>query len=224
MMSYESKTMAFSLWHIFPSGLCALLIIALAFPDRGGKQSNFHRRLSYAMVLSAALGLAGYINPGNLLFYTLDGHVLHSWLGLIAFLLSVSLFLDSMITHILTGKAHCKIGYIATAFALLALLSGLFLLAGGTLSQDETLTPPLPVMPNLQDNASSILPEKEAGEYRGKRLVPIAKQGNNAFSGTQHLDREALRLNVTGLIMRNLSIGYEEMLKLPAYSELVYMP
>ena len=79
-------------------------------------------------------------------------------------------------------------------------------------------------MPNLQENASSILPETEAGEYRGKRLVPISEQGNNALSGTQHLDREALRLNVTGLVRKDLSFSYEEMLALPAYTELAYMP
>ena len=79
-------------------------------------------------------------------------------------------------------------------------------------------------MPNLQENASSILPEIEAGEYLGKRLVPISEQGNNALSGTQHLDRKTLRLNVTGLVRKDLSFSYEEMLALPAYTELAYMP
>ncbi len=94
------------------------------------------------------------------------------------------------------------------------------------MSQDEAIMPssPSPVMPNLQENASSTLPEIEASEYRGKKLVPISEQGNNALSGTQHLDREALRLNVTGLVRKDLSFSYEELLALPAYTELAYMP
>ena len=130
-----------------------------------------------------------------------------------------------MISHRLARRVHYRIGYAAAAFALLALLSGFLLLSGGLLSQGEVgEVPSSPAMPNLQENASSTLLKKEANEYRGKRLVPISEQGNNAISGTQHLDREALRLNVTGLVMRNLSISYEEMLALPAYTELAYMP
>jgi DMSO/TMAO reductase YedYZ molybdopterin-dependent catalytic subunit len=218
--------MVFSLWHLLPSALSALLIITLAFLGRRGGQGNSHKRLSFVMVLFAALGLAGYLNQGNFIFFPLDQHVLHSALGLIAFLLSASLFVDAMISHRLARKAHCRIGYAAAAFALLALLSGLLLLSGGLLSLDEPTNPSLPATPNsnLQENTSSILPEKEASEYRGKRLVPISKQGNNALSGTQHLDREALRLNVTGLVRNDLSLSYEEMLALPAYTELAYMP
>jgi DMSO/TMAO reductase YedYZ molybdopterin-dependent catalytic subunit len=218
--------MVFSLWHLVPSVLSALLIFVLAILGRRGRKSDFHRRLSFVMVLLAVFGLAGYLNQGNFIFYPLDQHVLHSALGLIAFLLSVSLFVDAAVAHGLARRAHCKIGYAAAAFALLALLSGLLLLAGGLLSQEEAITPPSPspVMPNLQENASSILPEKEASGYRGKRLVPIAEQGNNAISGTQHLDREALRLNVTGLVRNDLSFSYQDLLALPAYAELAYMP
>jgi DMSO/TMAO reductase YedYZ molybdopterin-dependent catalytic subunit len=176
------------------------------------------------MVLFAALGLAGYIHQGNFHFYPLDQHVLHSWLGSIAFLLSVSLFVDATIARRLTRKTHYKIGYAAAAFAGLALLSGLLLLSGGLLSQDEVEMPSSPDMPSLQENVSSILPETEAGEYESKKLVPISEQGNNALSGTQHLNREAFRLNVTGLVRKDLSMSYEELLALPAYAELAYMP
>jgi len=179
------------------------------------------------MVIFAALGLAGIINQGNLRFYPLDQHVLHSWLGLIVFLLSVSIFMDTMIAHRLARKTHCKIGYVAAAFALLALLSGLLLLFAGPLSQDESIImPSSSLMPNrqVQEIASSILPETEAREYQGKRLVPISEQGNNALSGTQHLEREALRLNVTGLVRKDLSFSYQDLLALPAYTELAYMP
>jgi DMSO/TMAO reductase YedYZ molybdopterin-dependent catalytic subunit len=219
--------MVFSLWHILPSALSALFIIALAILGRRGKKSNFHRRSGFVMALLAVLGLAGYLYQGNFRFYPLDQHVLHSWLGLIAFLLSLYLFREATTAQILTGKAHCTIGYIAAAFALLALLSGLFLLSGGLLSQDESKVPQMsssPAMFFLQENASSLLPETEAREYKGKRLVPVSEQGNNAISGTQHLDRKSLRLNITGLVMRNMSISYEEMLALPAYTELAYMP
>jgi DMSO/TMAO reductase YedYZ molybdopterin-dependent catalytic subunit len=184
------------------------------------------------MVLFAAIGLAGYINQGSFIFYPLDQHVLHSWLGLMAFLLSVSLFLDAKISHRLARKTHCKIGYLAAAFALMALLSGLSLLSGDLLFEDDLFEddadgemPSSPAMPpSLQENASSILPEKEASEYQGKRLVPISEQGNNALLGTQHLDREAFRLNVTGLVRKDLSMSYEELLALPAYAERAYMP
>ncbi len=219
--------MVFSLWHFLPSALSALLIIALAFLGRRGGQRNSHRRLSFVMALFAALGLAGYLNQGNFIFYPLDQHVLHSALGLIAFLLSFSLFVDAIIAHMLARKVHCRIGYVAAVFALLALLSGLILLYGGLFGGDDAKMPEVPsspAMPNLQENASSILPETEAGEYQGRRLVPISEQGNNALSGTQHLDREALWLNVTGRVMRNLSMSYEELLALPAYTELAYMP
>jgi len=54
--------------------------------------------------------------------------------------------------------------------------------------------------------------------------VPISEQGNNALSGTQYLDENTVRLNVTGLIIENLNISYVEMLALPAYTELAYMP
>ncbi|MDD1751413.1 MAG: molybdopterin-dependent oxidoreductase [Methanothrix sp.] len=217
--------MVFSPWHLLPSSLSALLIIALVFLGKRGGQSNSHRSLSYIMALSAALGLAGYINQGNFRFYPLDQHVLHSWLGLIAFLLSVSLFLDAAIAHRqAAGKTHCKIGYAAAAFALLAILSGLLLLSGGIVSQEESIVPSSPMMTNLQEKATSVLPETEAGEYQGRRLVPISEQGNNALSGTQHLDREVLRLNVTGLVRKNLSFSYQDLLALPAYSELAYMP
>ncbi len=106
-------------------------------------------------------------------------------------------------------------------------MSGLFLLSGGLLIQDEAKIPQMHsslALPNLQDKASSLLPEIEAGEYQGKKLVPISEQGNNAIAGTQHLDELTIRLNVTGLVMRNLSINYQEMRTFPAYSELAYMP
>jgi DMSO/TMAO reductase YedYZ molybdopterin-dependent catalytic subunit len=60
--------------------------------------------------------------------------------------------------------------------------------------------------------------------YQGKRLMPLDLQGNNAILGVQHLDNMTYRLQVTGLVERNLSVSYKELLGLPAYSELAYMP
>lgn len=219
--------MVFSLWHILPSALSAILIIVMVYSGKQRETRNLHKRLSFFMALFAAIGLAGYLNQGNMRFYPLDQHVLHSCLGLIAFMLSVSLFVEAIFAPGAPRKAHCNIGHAAAAFALLALLSGLFLISGGLLSQDVDKIPQTPSSPSLtnhQENASSLLPEIEAGEYLGKRLVPIAEQGNNAISGTQHLDRKTVRLNVTGLVMRNLSISYEQMRMFPAYSEPAYMP
>ena len=54
--------------------------------------------------------------------------------------------------------------------------------------------------------------------------MPVSEQGNNAISGTQHLDKETLRLNVTGLVRKDLSFSYQDLLELPAYAEQAYMP
>ena len=77
---------------------------------------------------------------------------------------------------------------------------------------------------NTQDPTSSHLPEVEAIEYLGTKLTPLSSQGNNAIKGTQKIDRETYQLNVTGLTERKLNQSYNQILELPAYSELVYMP
>lgn len=124
--------MVFTPWHYLPSAFSALLIFFLAWRIRA------HKRLGFVMAVFAVLGLAGYIFQGNFRFYPWDFHVMHSWLGLIALLLSLSLFLDGAVTHSLCGKDHCRLGYVAAAFALFALLSGLFLLLRmGTGGRDD---------------------------------------------------------------------------------------
>jgi len=77
---------------------------------------------------------------------------------------------------------------------------------------------------SLQQPASSILPEVEAQEYLGNKLTQLSQQGNNAFQGTQFINRSSYRLMVGGLVDRDIDLSYEELLKLPAYSEAVYMP
>jgi hypothetical protein len=211
--------MVFTPWHYLPSAFSALLIFFLVWRIR------VHRRLGFVMAVFAVLGLAGYIFQGNFRFYPWDFHVLHSWLGLIALLFSLSLFLDGAVTHSLCGKDHCRLGYVAAAFALFALLSGLFLLSGWEPVVGTTAFPSsLHAKSSFQQNASSILPEVEANMYQGKRLMPLDLQGNNAILGVQHLDNMTYRLQVTGLVEKNLNVSYKELLELPTYSEVAYMP
>jgi DMSO/TMAO reductase YedYZ molybdopterin-dependent catalytic subunit len=110
------------------------------------------------------------------------------------------------------------VGYLAALMAVLAMLSGLILLSGvaNTIAEEANL-PPL-------QYSSSILPEIEAQEYLGYKLTPLSQQGNNAFQGTQFINRSSYRLAVTGLVDKDLNLSYEELLKLPSYSEVAYMP
>ncbi len=216
--------MVFAPLHYIPSTISALLIIFLAGRARP------HKILALIMASFAVLGLVGYLSQGELRFYPLDLHVLHSWLGTIALLLSLTVFLDGMLIHRLRGKAHCTLGYIAAFFAVLALLSGLSIFLGLQLSPQENPLPGEPSVPAsvqagpAQENASSRLPEVEAREYRGKKLAPLSQQGNNAIQGTQVIDRSTYRLTVTGLVERDLFMSYDELLALPAYAEEAYMP
>ena len=77
---------------------------------------------------------------------------------------------------------------------------------------------------STQELTSSHLPEAEAVEYQGTKLTPLSSQENNAIKGTQNIDRETYRLNVTGLTERELNLSYGQILDLPAYSELAYLP
>ena len=77
---------------------------------------------------------------------------------------------------------------------------------------------------DLPPPVSGVLPEVEATEFDGEQLVPIALQGNNAIEGTQYLDRDDYRLEVTGLVENELSLTYDELLELEQFSEATYMP
>ena len=217
--------MVFAPIHYIPSAISALLIIFLAGRVRA------HKSLAQIMASFAALGLVGYLSQGEFRFSPLDPHVLHSVIGIIALILALTVFLNGMVFHKFQRKAHCILGYIAALFAILALLSGLYLLFGladlqpeTPLSNGTTLSASEQAMPFLQENASSILPEAETLLYQGKKLMPLSQQGNNAIQGTQVIDKKTYRLVVTGLVGRDLNLSYEELLKLPAYAEEVYMP
>ena len=74
------------------------------------------------------------------------------------------------------------------------------------------------------EETTSVLPEVEATEYMGIKLTPLDAQGNNAIAGTQNIDRETYGLEVSGLVENGLNLSYGELLELPAYSEVEYMP
>ncbi len=215
-MSFEIQLkMAFTPLHYLPATLSALLIIVLALRGRS------HRAFALAMACFGLLGLAGYISGGSFRFSPLDQHVLHSLLGLTAFLLSIGLVLDRVFTARIKGRTHCRLGYMAAAFASLSLITGLFLLSGIAIPE-PVVQPGQNLL--LQVNATPKLPEVEALEFRGAKLMPVARQGNNAISGTQAIDRATYRLQVTGLVNQSLNLSYNDLLKLPAYSEVAYMP
>ncbi len=193
--------MVFAPIHYIPSVFSALLIIFLAGRARA------HKSLALIMASFAGLGLVGYLSRGEFRFYPLDWHVLHSIIGIIALILTLTVFLDGMLFHKFHGRSHCRLGYIAAFFAILALSSGLYLIFGLADLQQET---PLSnetsrpaseqAMPYLQQNASHILPEVETLEYQGKKLIPLSQQGNNAIKGTQVINKNTYRLVVTGLV------------------------
>jgi DMSO/TMAO reductase YedYZ molybdopterin-dependent catalytic subunit len=100
-----------------------------------------------------------------------------------------------------------------------ALLAGIIILVVTRLAAGQGGQPG-----NSEHAASSVLPEIEATEFNGVKLVPIRDQGNNAIEGTRHIDIGTWRLSVTGLVENELSMSYDDLLKLPMISEAVYMP
>lgn len=71
---------------------------------------------------------------------------------------------------------------------------------------------------------SQVLPEVEATTFQGITLTPLSWQGNNAIEGTQYLDNATYRLSVTGLVAHPLNLSYRELMQLPAYAQVAYMP
>ena len=200
----------FSILHWVPSAIAAVCTILLALD----KNKTHHRVLSYYMVFFALIGLLDYISRGNFTLFILDLHTIHSWVGLSALLLSMLNFVNRMY---LGGKRyHCVSGYAAATVSLLALLLGVSLLLGAGTSSSFS-------QPN-QVPAINVLPEIEAEEFQGVLLTPLSVQRNNAVQGTQYVDRESYRLHVTGLLENELDVTYEQLLSLPAYSQVVYMP
>jgi len=209
--------MVFSTLHWLPSAIAAILTVIIA--SRPKKQ--FHKHLGIAILLFALLGLIGYLSAGNIRFYPLDFHTVHAWIGLSVLLLSCYIFIDGMILH--ESSRHCRLGYAAASLALVALIMGLAMLTGIASLEPSELNSSTPNA-TPQVPASSKLPEAEAKEYQGISLEPLSLQGNNAIKGTQHIDRRTYQLNVTGLVNKELSWSYDDLLGLQAYSEVAYMP
>jgi DMSO/TMAO reductase YedYZ molybdopterin-dependent catalytic subunit len=208
--------MVFSPLHWVPSALAALLTFALAFNDYGKP----HKALGGATILLALLGLAGYVSAGNLRFFPIDFHTFHAWLGLATLILSVFLFVDKILIHRTEPEKHCRLGKLAALLAAITLVMGLVMLLGLVPTEPKAVLASV----STQELTSSHLPEVEAVEYQGVNLTSISGQGNNAIKGTQKLDIGTYHLQVTGLVGRELNISYDQMLELPAYSEVVYMP
>lgn len=208
--------MVFSPLHWVPSALASLLTFAIAFNAYGKP----HRALGAVTLLLALLGFAGYVSGGNIRFFPIDFHTLHSWVGLATLALTAFLFVDKVFLHKIESKKHCSLGKLAAFLAAVTLVMGLTMLLG--LEPAETAAVSASV--SAQEITSSHLPGVEAVEYQGVKLAPINSQGNNAIKGTQKLDRRTYRLKVTGLVERDLNLSYDQMLEFPAYSEVAYMP
>jgi hypothetical protein len=208
--------MVFSSLHLVPSLLAALLTFALAF-NAHGKQ---HRGLGASAALLALLGLIGYISGGSIRFFPIDFHTLHSWIGLATLILTLFLIVDKLTTHKLEAAKHCYLGKLAALLAAITLFMRLMMLYGIVPTETQAAL----ASNNTQEPTFSHLPEVEAIEYLGTKLTPLSSQGNNAIKGTQMIDKETYQLNVTGLTERKLNLSYSQILELPAYSELVYMP
>jgi DMSO/TMAO reductase YedYZ molybdopterin-dependent catalytic subunit len=63
--------------------------------------------------------------------------------------------------------------------------------------------------------------EVEATEFQGATLTPIAKQLNNALSGTKIIDKDSYRLIVDGLVDKPLTLTYDDLLAYPQESWLM---
>ena len=198
--------MVLSVLHYVPSAAAGVLTIYIAFG--GGRP---HRLVSYAATALAALGLYGFLTTETETMFQLGLHSVHGWIGVAALILL-------LVNFALRGKSrhHCSVGRAAGALSAVSLGMGLIILLG--------LAPgPIPAGVG-QVPVSSVLPEVEASTFMGAVLTPIVNQLNNAIEGTQHISRNAYRLRVTGLVDRELSLSYADLLDLPAYAEVVYLP
>jgi len=212
--------MVLSELHWVPSALAALCAIAIALVGVRNRR-QYHRALGIAMSIFAVVGLAGYFFQGDFPFFELDFHTIHSWFGIAALLLSLYLYGKFAILKGKHNPFHCTLGYIAVFLSGTTLILGLFILAGLAPGAPEGLSPG---GASIQVAASSTLPEVEAADFQGFQLTPISQQDNNAIQGTQHINRDSYRLEVTGLVTNPRNFTYGELLAFPAYSEVAYMP
>lgn len=107
------------------------------------------------------------------------------------------------------------IGYIAATFFVILVIIAIMI----TFSNQPAIN-----YGGTQYNASNVLPEVEATEFAGTILTPLSQQLNNAIKGTQYIDKDNYTLRVYGLVYNEINMTYKELLNLPAYSEVSYMP
>lgn len=203
--------MVFSALHWVPSAAAAVSTILLIMTRDKGR----HRLLGYSTLLFGAIGLLDYLYEGNYSPWSLDFHTAHLWIGTTSLVLSAYSFAVGALLRRGGQRGHCLPGYAAAGLSAIALVMGAMMLLGIT-----TYVPAA----GEQVPASSVLPEVEAGQFQGTLLTRLADQRNNAIQGTQYIDRDTYRLTVTGLVGRPLNLTYGDLLALPAYSEIVYMP
>ena len=203
--------MVFSELHWVPSALAAVLSISLVFV----KDKKIHKTIGIAIAFSAVVGLVGYASDGGPSLTSFSIHTVHAWLGLTALIVSIYIVARSLLDS-KKHLHHCRLGYLAAVLSFTSLLTGSLLLTGLVNAPIVHNTAQVPV--------SSILPEIEAVEFQNATLTPLSEQGNNAIAGTQYIDVDNYRLLLTGLVDNPLNLSYQDLLMLPAYAEVSYMP
>jgi DMSO/TMAO reductase YedYZ molybdopterin-dependent catalytic subunit len=116
-------------------------------------------------------------------------------------------------------EMHSQLGKLAAILAAVTLVIGLSMLLEVVPTQTSTSS-----SNSTQELTSSHLSEIEAVAYQDTKLVPLSSQRNNAIKGIQRINNETYRLAVAGLVRSELNLIYNQILELPAYTELVYMP
>lgn len=197
--------------HYAPSIIAAILTIIIAFTRHG----PYHKALAYGVVVSSVIGLAGFILGDLSQLVEVSFHSLHALFGSLALLSSITVFMLKR----KQSEIHCQLSKVAGIFAIISLVMGFMILLGispaiGTNASDV----------QVQVSASSHLPEIEAHVFLNVTLASISSQGNNAIIGTQIIAVDNYTLEVGGLVARKLNLTYDEILNLPAYSEVAYMP
>ena len=195
--------------HFAPSAAAAIIAIIIAIIGRRGS----HKILGYGLACFSLLGLLGFLFGDWSELNSINFHSIHVVFGVSALATSLIPILGKR----LSTSFHCKVGKLAAVLSVISLVMGVMILAGlipTTASGNYSIQVP----------TSSVLPEVEASVYQDVPLTPISQQGNNAIKGTQVIDRDSYRLEVTGLVERNLTLTYNDLLALPAYSSVVYMP
>jgi len=187
--------MVFSPIHYIPSVFSALLIILLA-----GRVPRTLRSIAWIMASFAVLGLLGYLSRGEFRFYPPDWHVLHSFFGIIALILTLTVFwMECCFINFMDGLT-VDWEYIARHFSpSLALSSGLYLLFGLADLQQETLCRNETSRPASRDHGDlspsrmhPISCRRWKPSNTGKKSDALEPAGNNAIQGNASYQQKHL--------------------------------